>query len=338
MTDTDKRARLRAEETGDELAIGKAERRMAYEAREMDRGIKKLEDTEKRAKHQVEEEWRREHGGHEPERLPYWQITEGRELLRHGAIAAKPMSGTVGDAAAVTFGRLPPPIRDYVSRALPRPQPVTDRVTVKQTGEMVLKPGAAPRPFTATEVLATDQVNFTWRARFPVLGPLSLHVTDSYREDEGRLQVRLLGVPLRSKREHALAAGEAFRYLAELPWVPQAIVSNPTLEWHEIDARTVEVSTRVADARIAVNLTFDSTGDIIRASAQRPRLEADGEPTEWIGLYSGYRELGGVRLPTRGEVRWELPAGPFTYWRGAITGFEAHDQPRSGEEVSRPSV
>jgi hypothetical protein len=27
-------------------------------------------------------------------------------------------------------------------------------------------------------------------------------------------------------------------------------------------------------------------------------------------------------VPTRGEVRWDLADGPFTYWRGTITSLE----------------
>jgi hypothetical protein len=41
--------------------------------------------------------------------------------------------------------------------------------------------------------------------------------------------------------------------------------------------------------------------------------------------------VGGVRIPTHGEVWWELPNGPFTYWRGTITsvqlGFEDANDP-----------
>jgi hypothetical protein len=32
--------------------------------------------------------------------------------------------------------------------------------------------------------------------------------------------------------------------------------------------------------------------------------------------------IGGVRIPTRAEVRWELPDGAFTYWRGTVTSLE----------------
>jgi hypothetical protein len=42
----------------------------------------------------------------------------------------------------------------------------------------------------------------------------------------------------------------------------------------------------------------------------------------WAGRFSDYAVVGGIRIPTRGEVRWELPDGPFTYWRGTITSIE----------------
>jgi hypothetical protein len=52
-------------------------------------------------------------------------------------------------------------------------------------------------------------------------------------------------------------------------------------------------------------------------SAFQYRSRREGKtsvPTPWGGRFSDYRELGGIRVPTRAEVRWELPEGPFTYW------------------------
>jgi hypothetical protein len=70
MDDRDEMARLRAEEIGDELAIRKQEQRMAGEERDMEGEMKKFEDAEERAEKQIEDELRREHWGHEPERPP----------------------------------------------------------------------------------------------------------------------------------------------------------------------------------------------------------------------------------------------------------------------------
>jgi uncharacterized protein DUF6544 len=195
-------------------------------------------------------------------------------------------------------------------------------VRIEQVGEMVLRPGARARRFTAREDLATDRVSFVWRARFPMLGPISLRVIDSYQEENGLLEVRLGRLPLRRNRGPELSRGEAFRYLAELAWVPHAIVANSALEWVEVDESTVEVATRVGTDRISVRLIFDEDGALTQTVAERPRLEANNAITRWVGAYRDYREFGGVVVPTRGEVRWELPNGPFTYWRASITSFE----------------
>lgn len=184
---------------------------------------------------------------------------------------------------------------------------------------MLLKRGARPRAFTATEDFAVHRVAFAWRARFAVLGPVSLRVLDSYDGANGRLEVRLLGIPIQRRAGPELAQGEAFRYLAEIAWVPQAMLANSQLTWRELDDHTVEVATTVRDERIAVRLIFDESGDLARTIAERPRLEADNMATTWIGEYAEYRQLGGIRLPTYGEVRWELSDGPFVYWRARIT-------------------
>jgi hypothetical protein len=187
---------------------------------------------------------------------------------------------------------------------------------------MLLKQGAAPRRFTAVEEFRVDRVAFAWKARFPIFGPIGLRVTDSYDGSDGLLEVRMLGLPVQRRRGTQLAQGEAFRYLAELPWVPQAIHANAQLKWRELDGRTVEVSTQVREARVAVRLMFNEHGEIEQTVAERPRLEAGGALTPWIGVFGDYQELGGVRVPTRGEVRWELPDGPFSYWRGRVISLE----------------
>jgi hypothetical protein len=69
-------------------------------------------------------------------------------------------------------------------------------------------------------------------------------------------------------------------------------------------------------------LTFSGDGDLVRTEADRPRLESDNAIVPWTGSYSDHRVVGDVRIPTHAEVRWELPDGPFTYWRSAITSLE----------------
>lgn len=70
------RARMRVEELGDEHAVRDQERRMALTAREMEREVRQLEDAEKEAEAEIEEEWRGEHWGHEPVRPPAWKVAD----------------------------------------------------------------------------------------------------------------------------------------------------------------------------------------------------------------------------------------------------------------------
>ena len=218
--------------------------------------------------------------------------------------------------------RLPQLVEDYLQRAVVAGSETPRRVRVTQTGEMWWKPGGRSMPFTAVQEFAVEEVAFWWRARFPIVPLVWMRVIDSYTEGTGRLDVKVLGlVPVMRQRGQEINRGELMRYLAELPLVPHAMRANGRLEWREIDARTVEVSTQLGLEQVAIKLEFDNAGDIVRAYTEaRPYLKAKTVvPTPWGGVFGAYRELGGFRLPTTAEVSWELPEGPFAYWRGEIT-------------------
>jgi hypothetical protein len=223
--------------------------------------------------------------------------------------------------SALARADLPPLVANFVGRNVP-PGTVPGRVRFAQAGQMQLKPGRWLR-FEAEQETATGRVEFSWRARFPIAPLVALRVDDWYRTADGVLEVRLFGMPLKRSQGVEVARGEAMRYLAELPWVPQAFVANRELEWREIDAKTVEVATVVAGSRAAVRLHFDDDGDIVASSApDRPRaVGKEAVPTPFAGDFSDYHDFGGIRVPTTAAVRWELSDGPFVYFRGRITSF-----------------
>jgi hypothetical protein len=177
------------------------------------------------------------------------------------------------------------------------------------------------------EEFAVTEVAFSWRARFPIVPLVSLRVLDRYAVGEGRLEASLFGLPIMRARGQATAEGEAMRYLAELPWVPQAMAVNRQLEWRELDGQTVEVATRVGSRSVAVRLELDDEGDIVRASAPaRPRPEGKKiVPRPWGGVFADFAVVGEIRVPHYAEVSWDLAEGPFTYWRGAVTSVELVD-------------
>jgi hypothetical protein len=227
----------------------------------------------------------------------------------------------------VTTGTLPPLVRCFVERNVPHEKAAPAAVRFRQEGEMQLQPGRW-LPFQAEQDVSVESVEFSSRARFPIAPLVRIRVHDWYRAGEGGLEVRVLGFPVKRFLGPQVARGEAMRYLAELPWFPHALVGNPELEWRELDAATVEVATRIASARAAVCHHFDATGDIVASSADaRPRAVGKGSvDTPFRGEFADYQVVGGVRVPTTGVVRWELPEGPFTYFRGRLVGLETKER------------
>jgi hypothetical protein len=223
---------------------------------------------------------------------------------------------------------LPPLVSGYLKRALSASARTPAQVHITQTGEMWSKPRGRPMRFTASERFVVERAAFCWLARFRIGPAVAIRVRDCYDAGRGELGVRALGIPIRRRSGGDIALGEAYRYLAELPWVPHAIAANRELRWQQQEGRRVEVSCPLNEDRPAVVFDFDASGDIFRCSAAARPRDVDGAsvPTAWGGDFSDYRSLGGIRLPTRGEVYWDLPEGRFVYWRGRVTGVQLVDE------------
>jgi hypothetical protein len=64
--------------------------------------------------------------------------------------------------------------------------------------------------------------------------------------------------------------GETMRYLAELPWIPDALLFNTQLSWRVIDTRTLAVATGKGARRSEVRITLNEAGDPITGRGGRP--------------------------------------------------------------------
>lgn len=220
--------------------------------------------------------------------------------------------------------RLPTIMRAFVGRNVPEgPLPTVTRVS--QRGRMWRAPGSRPLVFTAVAVYGVRRVAFAWRAKFPVAGPLAwLSIIDAYDDTGGRMDGRIWGVvPFMRTRGADVEIGEISRYVSELPWTPYSILGNRELEWTEAGERTVNAATSVGPRPVTVTFGFDAEGDVVSCSMpDRPRqVGRRAVATPWRGEFADYAPVeGGLRLPRRGKVWWDLPDGPFVYWEGEITG------------------
>jgi hypothetical protein len=190
-------------------------------------------------------------------------------------------------------------------------------VLLEQCGQMWRAPGGAPLKFTARQTIGHDAPGFLWRA---AMGPIV--VADYFVAGTGGLEVMAFGVLPLARMIGGAAAnqGEALRYLAELPWSPDAILINRALDWTVVDAKTIKVATGVGAERGEVTFELDDDGLIGRASAPSRAYAEKGHTTArpWHGRFWDYQRVEGYLIPMQAEVAWGLDAGDFVYWRGRI--------------------
>lgn len=216
-----------------------------------------------------------------------------------------------------------PPLPDAVRALAERlcgNAPPAALVRLEQRCAMRFRPDGKWKPMTAMHLASTRAPGFVWEAEARA-GPLLLfRVVDAYVDGRGLLEARLFGsIPVARTTGPDVDRGELLRYLAELSWTPDALRANPALRWSEPAADTLAVEADVPGqaepARVELTL---AGGDVVSVHAERPRAEDDGRPRPWEGSFEDHRPFDGQRLPARGDVRWLLDEGPFTYWRGEI--------------------
>nr|WP_155847481.1 DUF6544 family protein [Asticcacaulis sp. AC402] len=174
--------------------------------------------------------------------------------------------------------------------------------------------------FTATQTISTRNCEFDWRTRAGPLGVISGR--DALQGGEGRFDIMALGfIPIaRAAHTPALVRGELLRYLAELPWAPDAILHNSRLRWRTDGPDTLAVSAGSGETACEVELSLGNDGRIASGFApDRPRsASAPTLPTPWRGRFSDYRNLNGTWLPFAAEVAWEIGGKEIVYWQARL--------------------
>jgi len=120
-----------------------------------------------------------------------------------------------------------------------------------------------------------------------------------------------------------VAAGELMRFLGEAAWYPTALLPSQGVRWQPVDDHSPLAT--LVDGSVSVSLVFqfgsDGLIETVRSERRIRVVDARSVPTPWLGRWSDWQKLNGVRVPTRGEVAWLPPGGPLPYWRGELTGI-----------------
>lgn len=215
---------------------------------------------------------------------------------------------------------LPEAVRSLALRCGAQADEPSQAVMLSQTGFMRNSVDNHPIRFTAKETIRLGVTEFQWTAGCEPLNLLT--VKDELHGEQGRLSLLAFGaVPLLPAIAGLEATrGETMRYLAELPWAPDAILHNRELSWHALDSRTFLVSAGKGALYSRVVLKLGDEGLVSAVLAEgRPRREGRRfVERSWRGRFSAYQERQGRVVPGRGEVGWVVDGSGFDSWVGEL--------------------
>lgn len=234
--------------------------------------------------------------------------------------------------AVVDIEAIPDIVRAFARKAgVPESDPPYSAF-FHQLSEMRMNPDDPWMKLHAEEVMSAQKLGFVWYAEQKRSLFVIMRVVDAFVAGRGALNVRLLGsFPLVDIVGPGADEAELMRYLAELPWAPDALLHNPNLRWRVLEPNVVEVEASSGTVPAKVRFYFDAEGDIVEMNADG-RGRAEGNEVvkrPWRAQYFDYRtiegefagETGFRRIPTRAEVGWILDDSYFAYWRGQIATY-----------------
>lgn len=214
---------------------------------------------------------------------------------------------------------LPGPVRRWLEAAGVVGQPRACTVRLRQRGELRTQASGPWMAATATQFFTVQPPAFLWQVETGFYGVLPVSGRDRLRHGRGEMEIKaasLLSVV--NARGDTIDQGTLLRFLGELVWFPSAALA-PYLEWEAIDDRSARATMRQGAASVSATFEFNPSGQFVRLSAHRYLGgEADAALTPWTVTAHAWARWQGIEVPSRGEVTWELPAGPFTYYRWQI--------------------
>ena len=218
---------------------------------------------------------------------------------------------------------LPEPVSALAGRLGARHSPGA-RAHFRQSGTLRNIGQAKWMRFTARQWLASDAPCFRWRARVGPLG--AVHVEDALIDGRPVGRASALGLVTLERAEPSpeLLQGELQRYLAELMWNPDALLSNSGLCWEVRGADELAVTARLDGVAGSVTIHLGADGLPERTHALRPAREDGGyRLRDWHGVFADYREVAGRMIPHSGRVAWQWEGERFEVWRGTIEGWHS---------------
>lgn len=227
-------------------------------------------------------------------------------------------------SAAQTFqhselANLPAPIAGYLRQTVPDGTPMIRTARLRQTGDFRVSQNW--QAITAEQYFTTDPPGFIWVGRVQPLPVMWVIARDRYAAARGNMLIRINSlVTLDDASGAHIDQGSLLRFLAELMWLPTALLARDGLRWEAVDDQCARLHAAVGELTVALDFYFDADGDLSRVETLRYR--AVDELLPWVGYTRRFGTFAGIRIPDQIEVAWRTESGEESYARLTITSLD----------------
>jgi Family of unknown function (DUF6544) len=218
---------------------------------------------------------------------------------------------------------LPAPVKRYLNYAQVVGKEPIRTVRLKQQGFFRQQPGQKWFPMVAEQYFTTTPPAFNWHAKMRLFPLVWISATDRLSDGHGSMRIKPLALfTVANARGPEMDQSSALRYLAEMIWFPTAWLSD-YIQWQAIDAHSVKAIYHEPGVTVSAVLHVNEQGQPTQFTTDR-FMDEHGRYrlTPWSGQSNEYREVDGMRIPTKIEVTWHLASGEFSYFRCKITEIE----------------
>lgn len=252
-------------------------------------------------------------------RVQFNRTTEEQvEELFRGGIQDSP-----GIIQSTDLEDLPSPVRNWLENSGVVGKEKIYFARLVQEAEMRLNPGGRWMPLNAEQYFTLEEPGFIWQARINAAPFIHISGRDVYKEGRGNMLIKPMSlITIADESGFQIDQGTLVRYLAEMVWFPTVALNN-FVSWEEIDENSARAIMRYGNIRVSGVFTFNDSGDPVKFTARRfGEFNGQVRMENWTVELSGSRELNGFRIPTSGEITWELEEGDFTWYKFQVKEIE----------------
>ncbi|MBW4621726.1 MAG: hypothetical protein KME17_20470 [Cyanosarcina radialis HA8281-LM2] len=219
---------------------------------------------------------------------------------------------------------LPEPVQRYFLRAIALGTPLATTVELDMQGQFRLASDKPWLPMQAQELLTSK--GFVWQAKIGS-GWSQFRGADYYFNRMGRMRFAVLGlIPVVNASNPDTARSAMGRMVAELMWLPSALLPQAGVEWSAIDDRTIEAKLKVDGEPVTLRLEIDRDGKLLSGYALRWGDRTPDGSWTYIpmgGKYYAERTFDGFTIPSQVGVGWWFGSDRyFEFFQGTIDRAE----------------